>query len=63
MAATECKIGQLYRVLNAGRELYLTVGAVYECTANKRGTVGLHRPNRGGGTYTNAARTVVVEPA
>ena len=62
MLAKDATQGRRYRVLACPPYEYLTIGQVYECTTQTRGTTGLHRPSGGPGTYlcNEHARTSVV---
>jgi len=62
MLAINAIQGRRYRVLACPQYEYLTIGQVYVCTTQTRGTTGMHRPEGGYGTYlcTRDARTNVV---
>ena len=61
--ASQVRAGQLYKVISAPPFEYVTVGEVYRASGGNGGTVGLHRPGNGGGTYMRPfeARRVVLE--
>lgn len=60
MNASTAKFGQLYRIIKCPATEYLTIGAIYRCTAPG---AGFHRPETGAGTYLSeyAATQVVID--